>query len=499
MEIKIGIYNKEEFRSTETYKNAIINDPKLELLMKALRDDISIVIESPYIDKFFRDSYYHYFSSKHLKMDRDTIRINLFDSNAKEEDLLIGNYLNESFLGFFVIRPIKGRIIGRTMLSPKAFKEQNFLTCLTRIKTQIMGKDVYVDAFPHSPQDKQYMSCAETTVWAIMEYFGNRYVDYSPISPSKISKVIESSYNARAFPSDGLTTIQISKALKEFGFGTMLYHIKRDRKNEEDVFRTISNYIESGIPVVLSLKSKHGLGHAVIACGHESTSYQNLEELNKDMITNISKLGEYSIWKTSSKKCKYVLMDDNQLPYKMESLYEPTKSYKDTRFDGVYIESAIVPLYSKVYLDSRRAEELVASFLMDSNFGLSNFTLSDSNFVVQRLFLTSSKSFKRSILSSKILTAKQKTVFLNFHFPKFVWICELTDPGAYLKGKVQAKIILDATGDVDNSSILIAQYQKVIYIQRNNGSIGRIETSFPDTDVYQNNLKGEWNEWKAYN
>jgi hypothetical protein len=124
-------------------------------------------------------------------------------------------------------------------------------------------------------------------------------------------------------------------------------------------------------------------------------TYQSLEELNQEMKDNISKLGDYSIWKTSNKKCKYVLMDDNQLPYQMETLDQPTKSYEDSRFEEVYIESAIVPLYSKVYLDSRRAEELVTSFLSDSKFGLSNFSMTDSNIVIQRLFLTSSKSFKR--------------------------------------------------------------------------------------------------------
>lgn len=31
---------------------------------KALRKDISVLIEFPYVDKVFRNSYYHYFSSK---------------------------------------------------------------------------------------------------------------------------------------------------------------------------------------------------------------------------------------------------------------------------------------------------------------------------------------------------------------------------------------------------------------------------------------------------
>jgi hypothetical protein len=64
----------------------------------------------------------------------------------------------------------------------------------------------------------------------------------------------------------------------------MLYHIKKERENEKDVFRTISNYIESGIPVVLSLKSKLGLGHAIIACGHESKNipkFRRIEPRNE--------------------------------------------------------------------------------------------------------------------------------------------------------------------------------------------------------------------------
>ena len=51
---------------------------------KALREDISVLIEFPYVDKLFRNSYYHYFSSKHCHFERDSV-FACYESNMKGE------------------------------------------------------------------------------------------------------------------------------------------------------------------------------------------------------------------------------------------------------------------------------------------------------------------------------------------------------------------------------------------------------------------------------
>ena len=53
------------------------------------------------------------------------------------------------------------------------------------LKTSVFG-------FPHASQDGETITCAETSILNVMEYFGLKYPEYSPILPSKIKFVVES-------------------------------------------------------------------------------------------------------------------------------------------------------------------------------------------------------------------------------------------------------------------------------------------------------------------
>ena len=100
-----------------------------------LREDISVLIEFPYVDKVFRNSYYHYFSSKHHRYDRDSIRLSLFEGHVSEghfDDPQLLPVLSDSFLGVIIIRPTFPQLFGRTTLSPRAFKWNDFVVCLAK-------------------------------------------------------------------------------------------------------------------------------------------------------------------------------------------------------------------------------------------------------------------------------------------------------------------------------------------------------------------------------
>jgi len=58
---------------------------RLENLLKRLRDDVWFVLESPYVDKHYRDTYY---SSKFKKIGRDCIRVHIFNGEISKDDLI---------------------------------------------------------------------------------------------------------------------------------------------------------------------------------------------------------------------------------------------------------------------------------------------------------------------------------------------------------------------------------------------------------------------------
>jgi hypothetical protein len=51
-----------------------------------LRNDLVCYMEYPYVEKVYRDSYYHYYSTKHNLKIRDCARISFFDSKIKLSD-----------------------------------------------------------------------------------------------------------------------------------------------------------------------------------------------------------------------------------------------------------------------------------------------------------------------------------------------------------------------------------------------------------------------------
>jgi hypothetical protein len=498
-EILFNVLSKEDFlkQLTSPNYNRVVN------LLSTLKDNLTFVSENPYIDKVFRDSYYTYFASKHQSMERDCIRISIFEGKLNEEDFFSRDkkdWVQSAYLGFFVIRPTKGKSLGRSLISPKAFKEQNFLTCLVKVNTQLFGIPLEVHAFPHSSQDSHTITCAETTIWAIMEYFGNRYPEYKPTLPSEITKVLSTSYTHRVYPSEGLTAIQISKALKEFNFGVVMYSYKTKAKDQKDLFNTIATYVESGIPVILAVGTENDLGHAVIVCGHEDLNFSDERDVEtaledcEPLLINGS-----HIFETTSIQKRFLFIDDNRPQYRLEHLKKPLVNYPDTRFHSGFIKNLIVPLYSKIYLDERKAQALFTQILTNSEFGLGKNFQAAPQKMTRRVFLTSSRSYKKFVFENLSYSDLNKRILLSLSLPKFIWICELSSFGNYQKGKVDAQILLDATGNQDLSSLVLAQYPNTTFKMNQAQKHGLKKTivDFSLVDIYRNNLKGAWNQWKA--
>jgi hypothetical protein len=451
-------------------------------LLNELNTNITFVIEYPYVDSHYRDTFYFYHSAKFEEYYRNCIRVHLFldffvesiDSLLKisHTDQPIPDAQKQKYAGFFIVRPLSGFPLGRSLLAPVVFKKHDFVCCLMRSRVSLLGLNLEVYGFPHVAQDTETHTCAESSLWSLFEYLGHRYSQYLPLLPSQILHNLSNVSDHRPVPSEGLTINEISKSLCINGCDSIVD--KADDTPELCNFRLflLKIYIESGIPVYLALEDKDH-GHAVLAVGHENTNDINFPLENWQDISYFKK--------------SIVLIDDNMPPYQIGKLDSPISYNPDYK-----IRNYFVPLPRHTNLDAQRAFFLAKYVFNDPRVGLKTF----GEKWITRLLLTGSHSFKYFLLTHSGLDENIKRFLLQMAFPKFIWLCEIYRPEEFRQGLCSGLLLLDSTGT--NSFTSILWYNVGNKQMRGNGLgwTGIFPIKPFKMATYRHNLKGEWSEWK---
>ena len=407
-----------------------------------------IFIESEYVDKVYRDSYYTFFSNKHIIHERNCIRMSLFKgtlSSINIEDFSNANeeYLNSVFIGTIVLRPLSGCFIGRTLLDPSKLNIQKSYIRTTSFNCIIYGHEFCINAFPFSSQDSETMTCAETSVWCILEYYGTRYPEYKTVLPSTMIKKLEDTSYERNLPSRGLTYQSLTALLKTFGFSPRLYAKQAYTiKNNNDIFRRIMHYyIESGIPVALGIVRENNIDcseekHSIVIIGHAKERIAPKPEM----------IGIFSVINSADFYNKYVIMDDNSIPY-TEEQYDNFSIYNN----GVSVCFS-VPLYKRIFLEAKDAEDIFYELLKNSGIEKiiqDKIPINKETNLVLRIFLTSSRKYKK-IRATGSNSFEATAFYQQLIYPKFLWVAEITTQEKYNDEEIYGEIVLDATADRNN-------------------------------------------------
>ena len=215
--------------------------------MDSLNDNLSFFVEFPYTDSHFRDCYYFYHAAKFVDLPRETLRVHIFDSSIVDVDSLFDNVsnevvaLSELYYGFFIVRPLNRFPLGHSFISPRAFKQRNFLCCLVKERVYLLGIRLEVCAFPHVPQDTETHTCAESSLWALLNYYGSKYKNYQTLLPSDIIRLLDSVSAHRMLPSNGLTVNELSTVLTRGGHNCVLYTENTDKEMLLQIMRIYRN------------------------------------------------------------------------------------------------------------------------------------------------------------------------------------------------------------------------------------------------------------------
>ena len=478
---------------------------KIEMFFNSLKSDIIIAVEENYVDYIYRDAFYNFYATKFKEYSRFCLKLSLFKSTIVTQgivDLNTGivdfskkDLLLESYLGFLILRPFPA-IIGRNIIAVEAKTNDKIKIIQTLIKSSSIGLKMEVSGFPHSSQDGQVMTCAETTVWCIMEYFGYRYPIHKIVLPSHIKDVLRNTTYERQWPSTGLYFHQISNGLRGFGMAPKTYGLANyDRWGnysgmKPDIKETLIGCIESGLPLALSITSSEG-GHAVCAIGHEDyylipkvEIYQTDDKGN--VVYDGSGLPKKSLYSYNRSIDKIVVNDDNMPPYQEFDINKPCFYYTEPPFDkdewnNAFINIFVVPLPERVHMFPDVAIKFSQEILMN--------IAEDKS--IYRTFLASSRSYKNHLMSSRALSNANKNKLLEIEFPRFIWVTEFELEDDYKQGEATGLLILDATEFSKSRTAVVVYIDKFRNFAYNNSNNQWELLNLPDefrVNFYDKNL-----------
>ena len=165
--------------SPEELKKVLGNSDQANYIIRYLDKlhALTCVLEYEYIDKDFIIDYQFFYCRSFEKIRNTTERIHFFSKRISDYHLvecLTENLqyavqrLNEDYLGFIVIKPIKdgdgNRIIGRTILKPYPSENKRFFVT-GKYSASFLGMDLKYDLYPFKHRMKE-------SVFALLFLYG---------------------------------------------------------------------------------------------------------------------------------------------------------------------------------------------------------------------------------------------------------------------------------------------------------------------------------------
>lgn len=487
------------------------------LSISTFPEEFTVYIEIGYVDRVYRDIYYHHYSSRHFSQPRNCKRLFFFagingDATELSEDA------EECFIGVCTIQP--NGIIGRSYWNPRYFLRPGHYVRTAEFSVTLLGRRLRIRAFPYTMQDREATTCAEVTVLNLVDYYSQSYPEYRYTLLSDIESV-EAQHSAdRIFPSQGMNYADVARSLAHIGLSPRIYSSRASTMIQNNMRRYLYYYVESGIPFGVAVESsERGMLHSMVCVGHGLRS----ESWPADCAVNylvkepsLSGSMEFrNCWIVNSADAyqSFVVMDDSARPYQTVCFGAASKSwaFPHKRENGLVqyaVEYLCVPLYKRVFLEVDGATEVFATFLVGrmgfqavmERMGISEWSdygrKKDKPLIV-RIFLASSRAFlvHRMQALNKMGPDQMDEICLNVYqnlfCPRFVWVCELYTKETFDEDAPRAigEIIVDATarrigsiGGLD--SIVLTHYPHYITYRNPDSRLVKLEKNEKKLNVW---------------
>lgn len=438
-------------RACETIGFGRLNQKIIQELEARLSSNISqIIVEFPYRDFDFSSTYSMFYTKKHKRVSRESLRLHFFGDKIQQA----------SYYGFMTLRPSLVEQRGRSHISPKAIKKPESIYIVTNTVTaHLFGQVLNVESFPWMAQETDIAVCAHVAVWSIINYYATKYPRYRNFSIAEIASEVPG-YLGRTIPSEGLNLLQISTLLTKAGFYPLF--LKKDSQNPEAFFQAVYAYIESGIPLVGAMTKKE---HAIAIIGHGPLK-NKFSSISKDTF-------QWSVDCIDS----FIISDDNTLP-----LTSITRQKSENNYCFEDLDYILIPLYEKMYLNANVVIERIRYLIKAEGLDIPQKA-------VCRPYLTSTRSLKKQAFANKSMNDNLKNILLRLPTPQFVWCADFMLAEDCFS-KTYSRIIIDSTAGSyeDEPWLLLHDQEKIIYYDNDTDQWYQMNVQIDPYPLYVNNL-----------
>lgn len=479
--------------------------------------DFTVYIEMSYVDRVYRDIYYHHYSSRHFNQPRNCKRLFFFDG-VKDDSSELSEDAEQRFIGVSVIQP--NGIIGRSYWNPKYFLEPDHYVRTTEFTVTLLGRHLRINAFPYTMQDREATTCAEVTVLNLAAYYSHSYPEYQYALLSDIESVEAQHSAERVFPSRGMNYADVARSLAHIGLSPRIYSSRTPTMIPNNMRHYLYYYVESGIPFGVAVESsEQGMLHSMVCVGHgrRNKSWPAGCAVNY-VFDELSPSGGRELrncWIVNSADAyeTFVVMDDSARPYQTVHFEVASKNwtFPEKQEDGLTryaVEYLCIPLYKRVFMEIDGAAEVFATFLIGrmgfqavmERMGIvdwSDYGKREDKPLIVRIFLASSRTFltQRMQALNKMEPSQMDDVCLevyqNLFCPRFIWVCELYTQESFDEEMPKAigEIVVDATarrigsmGGLD--SIILTHYPHYITYRNPDSSLVKLEKNEKKLDTW---------------
>ncbi len=448
--------------------NSAIVIEDLKRTLQGTIEDVRCCIEYPYVEEYYRDTYYGFYSRKHKEYNRNCFRISFFKPTVTEDNFFKVD-MNNNYLGYMVLRPTPKHIIGYTFLSPRIYRNNTFSICLCKRTILVMGRMLETTGFPFCSQDGEMNQCAENAIVILFDYFSRRYNKYSRVLPSEIAIEVSNNLSNRNQPSIGLDMDTVARVMEAMGMATRRYikakegetDIQNHVYNSTEFYKLMQIYVESGLPIYACTDT-----HAFLIVGRENKFF--------------------------SKGARVVCMNDNEQPY----------SLRDSLED---LEEFIVPIAENILLDAEQLNPKETLKALNNSFPDLDLLVDGQNYY-HRIFLTTSRSYK-SYLAKSALSNENKLLAICTAMPRYIWVCESFNEHDILDdinlNHIDLITVLDATDYAYgcNHLLMVKSKEKLVIPTTDKTRLQRKTYSILDSKEsmrpFMRNLKGQHTSWQG--
>jgi hypothetical protein len=396
----------------------------------------AVLIESRYVDKDYRSTYYHFYSKKGHHYSSHCVRLHFFDSTVSFEQNGLklsceDGKLEHHYFGYMVLRPTGITTIGRSVVSPdvRTGLSGGAPIIASSHKVHLLGHKLFVEGFPSMDQHIDISVCAHAACWSILRHYSERFSSHREYLTHDITLMAQHFDPGGLVPSKGLEISSAERVFQAAGTYPYLVAIRRDEDDEPvtddpSFSRQLISYLESGFPLFAAM---HGRGHAMALVGCEWATSPAW-----------GAPGLRYAWQAVQ---KLIAVDDNYLPY----LPVPIVSDANAKYSCLDIDSFIVPLPEKVFYPADAVDRLAPTiFKFDA---LVKLPAEDESII--RYFITTGSTFRNFVRErSSEFDPKLVELVMSLPFAQFVWIVEISTRDQWAAGQISARAVLDATASL---------------------------------------------------